>query len=461
MSDNKDKAFEILVRISDDYYKAFISVEFNAPSVKIKPDEIVRILKEKNIVFGLKYNIIERICSESKTVFNELIAEGIPHENGTDARIELNFNKDHRAKPQILEDGRVDFKNMGFVEIVKTGDVLATKLPLTKGKNGTTVTGKVIRAKDGKEAVFKIGKNVKLSSDGLSVVSEVDGTIMYDNDKISVIQMLEIRGDIGVETGNISFQGQVIVNGNVTSGYEVICDGDLIINGVVEGAILKSGGNLTISRGIQGHDTAEISCLGQLTSNFINSATVYCKGDIETGAIMNSNVKSDGKITVKGKKGLIVGGEITSKSDIEANIVGSEMGIITSIKLGVDIEVIEELKSLTHEVKELIDMHDKLDKSIKLLKMKVDQNSEDERTKFMLNKYSQSFIELDTTLSDKRLRLKMLNELVNNIRGAQLKAKTIYPGTRVKIGSTSYYVKYEMSHTIITKDRGEIVAIGY
>ena len=176
---------------------------------------------------------------------------------------------------------------------------------------------------------------------------------------------------------------------------------------------------------------------------------------------MNSNVKSDGKITVKGKKGLIVGGEITSKSDIEANIVGSEMGIITSIKLGVDIEVIEELKSLTHEVKELIDMHDKLDKSIKLLKMKVDQNPEDERTKFMLNKYSQSFIELDTTLSDKRLRLKMLNELVNNIRGAQLKAKTIYPGTRVKIGSTSYYVKYEMSHTIITKDRGEIVAIGY
>lgn len=461
MSEIKDKSFDIIVRISDDYYKAFVSVEFNAPSVKIKPDDMVRVLKDKNIVFGLKYNIIERICAESKTVFNELVAEGIPHENGSDAKIELNFNKDHRAKPQLLEDGRVDFKNMGFVEIVRAGDILANKTPLTKGKNGTTVTGKVIRAKDGKEAVFKIGKNVKLSNDALSVISEVDGTIVYDNDKISVIQMLEIKGDIGVETGNISFQGQVIVNGNVTSGYEVACEGDLVINGVVEGATLKSGGNLTISRGIQGHDTADITCFGQLTSNFINSATVYCKGDIETGAIMNSNVKSDGKITVKGKKGLIVGGEITSKSDIEANIVGSEMGIITSIKLGVDIEVIEELKTLTHEVKELIDMHDKLDKSIKLLKMKVEQSPDDDRSKFMLNKYSQSFIELDTTLSDKRLRLKMLNELVNNIRGAQLKARTIYPGTRVKIGSTSYYVKYEMSHTVITKDRGEIVAIGY
>ena len=63
--------------------------------------------------------------------------------------------------------------------------------------------------------------------------------------------------------------------------------------------------------------------------------------------------------------------------------------------------------------------------------------------------------------SEKRMRLKMLNELVNNIRGAQLKAKTIYPGTRVKIGSSSYYVKNSLSHAIITKDKGEIVALGF
>lgn len=459
MSEEKGK-FDIAVKISDDYYKAYLSIEFNS-NVSVKSEEIIKLLKDKNIIFGLKYNIIDEICKNSKTVFNELIAEGLPHENGLDAKIDFTVSKEHRAKPQLLEDGRVDFKNMGFVEAVKAGDVLAIKTPATKGKNGTTVTGKVIRAKDGKEAVFKIGKNMRLSADGLQAIAEVDGTILFDNDKISVIQMLEIKGDVGVETGNINFQGQVIINGNVTSGYSIECDGDLVINGVVEGATLRTNGNLVISRGIQGHDNANIYCEGNLTSNFINSATVFSRGDIETGAIMNSIVKSDGKITVKGKKGLIVGGDITSKSDIEANVVGSEMGIITSIKLGVDIEVIEELKALTTEVKEKMEMHDKLDKSIKLLKVKVSQNPEDERSLFMLNKYGVSFTELDEQLNEKRMRLKMLNELVNNIRGAQLKARTIYPGTRVKIGSTSYYVKYEMTHTIITKDRGEIVAIGF
>lgn len=460
MSEEKQK-FDVTVRISDDYYKAFISIEFNDPEVKVKTDEIVKILSAKNIIFGLKYNIIESICKNGKTVFNELVAEGIPHENGTDAEIIINVNKEHRAKPQILEDGRVDFKNMGFVEMVKNGDVLAEKRPATKGKNGTTVTGKVIRAKDGKEVVFKIGKNMRISSDGLKAISEADGTVIFDNEKISVVQMLEIKGDVGVETGNINFKGQVIINGNVTNGYVVECEGDLVINGVVEGAKLSSNGSIVISRGIQGHDEADIYCSGQLTSNFINSAKVHARGDIEAGAIMNSYVKCDGKITVKGKKGLIVGGEVTSKSDIEANTVGSEMGIITSIKLGVDVEIIDELKLLSGEVKELIEMHDKLDKSIKILKLKVEQNPEDDRSIFMLKKYSTSFLEMDENLSEKRMRLKMLNELVNNIRGAQLKAKTIYPGTRVKIGSSSYYVKNSLSHVMITKDKGEIVAIGF
>lgn len=461
MSEQNASKFDIAVKISDDYYKALLSIEFLKPDAVVKPDEIIKILKDKNVVYGLKFNIIEAICKNQKSVFNEVVAEGIPHENGIDASIEFIYGKDHKVKPQILEDGRVDFKNLGYVEIIKEDEVLAVKTPATKGKSGTTVTGKVIRGKDGKDVVFKIGKNVKISPDGLSVISECDGSIVLENDKISVIRVLEIKKDIGVETGNIKFHGQVIIHGNVTDGYEVDCDGDLVINGVVEGANIKASGDVVISRGIQGRDNAEIYCGGSLTSNFVNSCNVTCRGDIETGAIMNSNVKCDGKITVKGKKGLIVGGEISCKNDIEAHVIGSELGIITSFKLGVDVEIIEELKNLSTEVKELMEMHDKLDKSLKLLKGKVEQNPEDDRSIFMYKKYSASFVEMDTQLSDKRQRLKMLNELVNNIRGAKLSARMIYPGTRVKIGSTSYYVKHEMTHTSILKDKGEIVARTY
>ncbi len=461
MSEQNQSKFDISIKISDDYYKAFISIEFLQPDVVIKPEEIIKLLKDKNVVFGLKFNVIEAICKNQNSIFNELIAEGVPHENGIDASIEFIYGKGQHAKPQLLEDGRVDFKNLGYVEVIKENEVLALKTPATKAKNGTTVTGKVIRGKDGKDVAFKIGKNVEITPDGLSVIAKCDGSIVNENDKLSVIKVLEIKTDVGVETGNIKFHGQVIVNGNVTAGYEIDCEGDLAINGVVEGANVKATGDVVISRGIQGHDNANIFCGGNLTSNFINSCELICKGNIETGAIMNSVVKCDGQISVKGKKGLIVGGEIFCKSDIEAHVIGSELGVVTAFKLGVDVELIEELKALSSEVKALIEMHSKLDKSLKLLKGKIDQNPEDERSLFMYKKYSTNFVEMDTQLNDKRQRLKMLNELVNNIKGAKLTARMIYPGTRVKIGSTSYYVKHEMTHTSILKDKGEIVARTY
>ena len=450
--------YQLAVKMSDDYYKAYLSFEPVQEGVPVKSDEIIKALKEKNVIFGLKYNVIEDICKQGRTVHSVLIAEGVPHENGVDAQIEFLVDKEKKIKPQVLEDGRVDFKNMGYVDVVKSNDVLAVKRPLTKSKNGTTVSGRVIKGKDGKDLVFKIGKNVRISSDGMSVLSDVDGSVVFDGDKISVVQLLEIRGDVGVETGNIFFHGQVVVNGNVTTGYSVESEGDVTINGVVEGAKIISKGNLVISRGVQGMDAAEIDCYGSLTVNFLNSATVNVRGDIETGAIMNSTIKCDGTIKVKGKKGLIVGGEITCKGDIEANTVGSELGVVTSIKLGVDMEIIEELKVLSADVKETMEMHDKLDKSLKLLKSKVDSSPDDERSLTMYRKYSASFLELDSQLTEKRQRLKMLNELVNNIRGSSLSARTIYPGTRLKIGSTSYYVKHELKHATLLKDRGEIVA---
>jgi hypothetical protein len=460
MGDEKKK-YDYTVKISDDYYKAYLSLEVNPDVTVLKSEEIIKLLKERNVVFGLKHNVIDEISKNKQTVHSVLIAEGIPHENGENAEIVYSISKDHKAKPQILDDGRVDFKNMGFVEMVHAGDILATKKPATKGKNGTTVTGKTIYSKNGKEAVFKIGKNMHISPDGFQAISDADGTVIFDGEKISVIQLLEIKKDIGVETGNIVFQGQVVVNGNVTNGYSIECEGDLVINGVVEGAKLKSNGNIVISRGIQGKDEASIFCGENLTANFINSANVYAKGDIETNAIMNSTVKCDGRIVVKGRKGLIVGGDISSKGDIEAKTVGSELGVVTSLKLGVDAEIIDELREVSAEVKEMMEMNDKLEKTVKLLKAKIEQNPEDERSVFMYKKYAANYIEIQGTLSDKRMRLKMLNELINNIRGAQLKADLIYPGTRVKIGSTSYYVKQALKDTIITKDKGEIVALGF
>lgn len=67
--------------------------------------------------------------------------------------------------------------------------------------------------------------------------------------------------------------------------------GDLTVNGVVEGAVLEVGGNLLISRGIQGHDDAHVSVDGNMVVNFINSANVCLAEILRQNSIMSSVVK--------------------------------------------------------------------------------------------------------------------------------------------------------------------------
>lgn len=449
------------ISISDDYYKAVISMEFTEEDEKITSDEILNALAGRNISFGIKHEVIHQLVNDNKEVYGVVIAEGIPHINGVDAMIHMVHNV-QEAKPIITEDGSVDYKNIASVDIIHKNDVIATKKPLTKGKNGTTVTGKTIRAKAGKDRVFKYGKNIALKEDGLSIYSLEDGTLKIDRaGKAEVLEVLEIKNGVGVESGNISFLGDVIINGNVLDGYSVKTEGDIVVNGIVEGATLTAKGSITITKGIQGHDEAFIECGGDLVSNFINSASVKVAGNMEVNSIMNSTVKCDGEITMKGKKGAIVGGDLICKGHVEAKQIGSELGIITNIKLGVDTEILDELRQLTSEVKELSKNYDIQIKSIRTLSAKIKKNPEDGRSIFMLSKVKKNYDATKEELEAKQNKLRTINEFVNNILGSKLKAGSIFPGVRVKIGSSTYHVKEALTQVIITKEKGEIVAIGY
>ncbi|WP_283776072.1 FapA family protein, partial [Bacillus velezensis] len=67
---------------------------------------------------------------------------------------------------------------------------------------------------------------------------------------------LPINGDVGVETGNLDFNGSLSNKGTVTSGYTVIATGDISIDGAegVSGAkLIKSiVGDVDIRGGIFG-----------------------------------------------------------------------------------------------------------------------------------------------------------------------------------------------------------------
>jgi len=247
----------------------------------------------------------------------------------------------------------------------------------------------------------------------------------------------------------------------VTDGYRIDCDGNLTINGMIEGTDLNVTGDITITKGISGHCESTVICGGNFIAKYIDNADIRVKGNLESGEILNSKVMCDGEVIVKGKKGHIIGGEITAKYAINATTIGSRLGVITLINLGVDIDSVEELKELKLFIANEIETERKLKQFIAILDAKEKKEIISPEEKETLEKCYDNLKQIRYVIKEKTARLEKLREMLLKAQQGQVKTETIYPDTLVRIGRHSYFVDEAVLRSIIKKSHDEIVAIGF
>lgn len=457
-----EKPYKIIIKISSDYYHAYVSVEsVNNDDFVLSKEEIVEALSLKNVTFGLNPNAIQYIIDNPKKAQNVEVATGIEHLHGVNSKLIYEVDVTTDLKPKENEDGTVDFKNTNFVHSVKKDQVLVRKTHATEGKNGTTVTGMVIKAKDGKLANFKYGKNVALSDDEMSIHAVCDGTIRMNGVKISIIEVLEIFTDVGVKTGNVTFSGRIIIRGNVISGFKVETQDSIEIYGVVESAEVLAGGDIIISGGVQGNDDCTIRAGGNVKGNYFNNCTVIAGGNIVADSMMHCDVVCDDTITAKGKKGLILGGSYVSRHHIIATTIGTEIGTITKLQLGITNDIMNEFQELAGRIKDYKENVTKLRKAVDILSKQKKVKPNDEKILAMFESTNDSLKKYNTNLKATMIDFKNINELIEQLKDVYVQAGTIYPGVRVKIGNSHYNVKSDIAMAKIIKDHGEIVLTSY
>ena len=84
------------------------------------------------------------------------------------------------------------------------------------------------------------------------IFSEVTGHASLVKGKVFVSSVFEVPADVDNSIGNVEYAGNVHVAGNVKGGFEVRAKGDIIVEGVVEDALLEAGGQIIVKRGIHG-----------------------------------------------------------------------------------------------------------------------------------------------------------------------------------------------------------------
>lgn len=442
----------VKISISNNKLEAYIQSEPIPAELELSEDFINQLLQKNNIVFGIDYNRIKEVINNRDCSIFERVALGKPSVNGKDGYLTYNFELNPTIKPQLLEDGSVDFHNLNIIQNVEKDSILVTYTPPTDGEDGCTITGATIPAKKGKAVILPKGKNVKLSEDGLNLLAEIDGNVEFVNNKVCISDTLTINQNIDVATGNIYFKGDIIIMGNVLTGFSVTSTGSISVEGFVEAATLRADGDIVLKNGIQGSGKGKLVANGNIVTKFIEMAEVYAKGKISTDAIMNSTVESELDIVVSGRRGFIIGGITRALNRIQAEGLGNTAEIPTIIEVGFTDQSVKKMAILNKDIerlsKELEEINEDMN-SFTTSKNKID---------LMREKIAKS-AEYTSAVKE----YKRLSELKEKVGVPKLDVrKTINAGCSIFIKSDVYRVKSTMkSTTFVFSDLNRIVTLPY
>jgi len=380
---------EIEFRIPEDSMTA--SLVLTSPyGGKMPSLSAIKLLAQKNnIKRGLGIKTIKSVIAEAQksppgTVIERIVAKGLPPRNGRSSRfIPLVPNALERIlKPQTGEGERVDMRNLGEVICVKVHTPVLRRTEPTRGRTGFDIKGKRLPAVSGEWVEFRMGTGTAMSdSDPNVLISEIAGMPKYQ-DQIMNIDDTYICNGVNVGTGHVTYEGSVLVNGDVTEKMQIKAKGDVTINGFVESALIESGGDIIITEGAMGkvNDTGgEFNCLlvagGSIHVQHGQGIDIQCAGNITVGRqLAYSKLRCGGSVTVgqiDNPMGNLFACEIVSQAKIEAGTLGAVSGSTLKVDFSPGYALLLERKdSLDELVRQLRENNLKHKEKIDLLKSK-------------------------------------------------------------------------------------------
>ena len=317
------------------------------------------------------------------------IALGKDAENGKDAKIKMLVQgaQERILRPTEREDGTVDMRDFGDIVCVKVGDPLAKRVPLTEGIKGYTVTGNPIDPTPGEDLQMQAGQGTTLSQNNDNVlISTLVGLPRIIDNGVEIDEVYQLK-NVDVSTGNIKFEGSVIIAGDVCEGMKVFATGDITVGGFIESAQLEAGGDITINGGIIGRKqeveeiaisdiimSVNIRCNGNVFAKYCQYAAISCNDLRIENQLMHSIINVEEKLWLGSEdkaNGKLIAGYISAGSSVHAGIVGATAGSTTIItfekkinifkeqledidgRLKVESDKTNELKTATNKLKKL------------------------------------------------------------------------------------------------------------
>ncbi len=450
------------VSLSPDEMKGYLLIHPSAyTDFKLTLEEVEKFIESRGICFGLDGKAVERMLGQKICDLKVQIAQGESSVPGEDARLEFAFDVMPENELVGGEDGRMTFKDWSIIQTVKAGQVLVKKIQVKPGKLATTVSGKKFLVPSRKDLRLPIGLNTAVDpTDAASLVSKIDGAVLYKNQRVHVQPLEILKGSIDYTIGNINYVGSLKVWGGIEKGFCVTLDGNLEVEEKSEDAILRVGGDVLIKGGILGLGKGTVDCRGNLTTKCIENQVVISGEDILVGGeVTNASLLAGGSLRVVGPRGVISGGDCAAVKTVEAEVLGDNKGTPTKIRVAYDHNLIEEYRQIEYELDKLSQDAQRVRGVLYTFeKMQIEGQLSDE-DQAVLRKLKDAEASVHPQMERLRAKEEELKSQINkNLNGRVIAKQKMYEGVELHFGTLKYSVEAELGPAVFEVEDGIIKA---
>lgn len=431
----------VILAVSEDGLIAELTITDFSLSPKELLQEVKDVLKKNRVTFGIDVAALKKVFQQKIANVPVVVAKGIAPQPPQPPEIQklIEFG----ARPVIKNSGdeRVDYKELLRPDIVKANTPLVKIIPGKPGKPGKDVFGNIIPpAEPSDDLPIQLGENVAFSKDDpyLVIATKPGLARLTPDGKVDVLTTWVIDEDIDYETGNIHFPGNVIIKGEVKSGFVVEAEGDVEIYGTVGDALVEAGNDIRIKQGFTGAMKGILKAGRDVTIGFAHNQYIEAGRDVIFQIeLVRCQVKA-GRSVIS-KTGRIVGGECEALENIIVKIAGSEEEISTRLVTGKKSRLQEMKKKLDEKNKEYYQLMEEVKQNIyQLVLKKIDKTlspEELEKLEYVQKEkesYSNEIPRIEEELTRINQKIERLNKAYVQVNGI------IYPRVEIEIGSCVY-----------------------
>lgn len=468
----------------DAQIKVDFDEEFMSARMTVSPPNGGRDLDEHLLKLALDNEGIYRACCD-EAVLDEIIktktaeevefARGTEPVDGIDASFEALVQEVEYSTPKESKTGQIDLREVVRFSLIEENTPLMRRTPAIPGENGRNVKGQVITAAEADDSSFDedlLGAKVSEEDSNL-LVSTCKGHPVILERGVKVDNSIVVN-NVDMSTGNITYDGSVLVKGEVKAGMKIKVTGDIIVKGVVTKATLIAKNNITIECGVIGSDPAKdgqesppavLKAGGDIKAQYLNLAEMTSGRNIEVREyISHCTTEAKEKVLVgqKGGKGKVFGGTCYGRAGVYANAVGANGGVKTFISAGIPPDQHQQFESLLQAHQNRETQSDQLSTMLEKYEGALKDNPQDISKAKKATAIKKVLTDLTAEIDKMTTTIQKINRHFKESKKAEVGvAKSTFPNVTLSINGAEFQIRQESKGGIFKKQGNDIRWFNY